>query len=239
MKKFAFIVLTLSFVVLTSRCTFTEDIDKLSKLATDSLSLVMGTPQFETGLQLEIKNAKTNDYIRDAEVTVTVTGKNAAYIYNNLGMKSSAYKSKFGIIHLIVDPTKTDSASMLNTPIEFDLQISAPGYNTVTQRFQFDQKVTDYRTINLIKLTDAPEGVVVASSPGFTSSGGNGSTSTTGTLALNGGEQELKIQPGVVLRDASGNAVTGTVTANVIYYDPASENAGEVFPGGLDAPVRE
>lgn len=237
MKKLTLILLTTSFVVLMSRCTFTEDIEKLTELATDSLSLVLGTPVFNTGLQLAIKNAKTNDYIEDAEVSVTVTGKDAAIVYNNLGIKSSAYKTKLGIIHLILDPTKIDSAAMLTTPKEFDMQISAPGYTSVTQRIQFDRKRTRILTVNLVKLNDAPEGVVVASSPGFVNSSASGSSTNTGTMALNGGEQQLKLEPGVVMRDATGAAVTGSVAANVVYYDPTANNAGSVFPGGLIATV--
>ncbi len=237
MKKLFLVVMTVSFVILNSRCTFTEDIDKLTNLATDSLSLVLGTPVFDTGLQLSIKNAKTNDYIEDAEVTVTVSGKDAAIVYNNLGIKSSAYKTKLGIIHLILDPTKIDSAAMLTTPKEFDMQISAPGYTSVTQRVQFESKTTQLQTVNLVKLNDAPEGVVVASASGFASSSASGSTTTTGVLPLNGGEQQLKLEPGVVLRDASGAAVTGTVAANVVYYDPTANNAESVFPGGLIATV--
>jgi len=237
MKKLLLVVMTISFVVLTSRCTFTEDIEKLSNLATDSLSLVLGTPVFDTGLQLSIKNAKTNDYIEDAEVTVTVTGKDAAIVYNNLGIKSSAYKTKLGLIHLILDPTKIDSAAMLTTPKEFDLQISAPGYTSVTNRVQFDQKNTRFQTVSLVKLNDAPAGVEVASAPGFASSSASGSTTTTAVLPMNGGEQLLSLAPGVVLRDATGAAVTGTVAANVVYYDPTANNAESVFPGGLIATV--
>jgi len=237
MRKLTLFFLTTSFVVMMSRCTFTEDIEKLTSLATDSLSLVLGTPVFDTGLQLAIKNAKTNDYIEDAEVTVTVTGKDAGIVYNNLGIKSSAYKTKLGIIHLILDPTKIDSAAMLTAPKEFDMQISAPGYTSVTQRIQFDRKRTRILTVNLIKLNDAPAGVVVASSPGFVNSSASGSSTNIGSLALNGGEQQLKLEPGVVMRDASGAAVTGTVTANVVYYDPSVNNAAAVFPGGLTATV--
>jgi hypothetical protein len=238
MKKLTLLFATLSLVVLTSRCTFADDIDKLTELATDSLSIVLGTPVFDTGLQLEIKNAKTNDYIEDAEVTVAVSGKDAAIVYNNLGIKSGTYKTKLGLMHLILDPTKTDSAAMLTTPKEFDLHISAQGYTSVTQRVQFNQKKMRLLTVSLVKLNDAPEGVVVASAPGFASSGATGSTTTTGTLALNGGEQQLKLEPGVVLRDASGAAVTGTVAANVVYYDPTADNANTVFPGGLNANVK-
>ncbi len=237
MRKLTLFFLTTSFVVLMSRCTFTEDIEKLTNLATDSLSLVLGTPVFDTGLQLTIKNAKTNDYIEDAEVTVTVTGKDAAIVYDNLGIKSAAYKTKLGLIHLILDPTKIDSAAMLTTPKEFDMQISAPGYTSVTQRIQFDRKRTRILNVNLVKLNDAPEGVVVASSPGFVNSSASGSSTNTGSLALNGGEQQLKLEPGVVMRDASGAAVTGTVTANVVYYDPSADNSASVFPGGLTSTV--
>ncbi|MDX9748934.1 MAG: hypothetical protein RBT57_10580 [Paludibacter sp.] len=238
MKKLTILLLTTFFVFLSSRCTFTDDIEKLTNLATDSLSLILGTPVFDTGLQLSLKNAKTNDYIEDEEVTVTVTGKDAGIVYNNLGIKSSAYKTKLGIIHLILDPTKTDSASMLTTPKEFDLQITAPGYTSVTQRVQFDRKTTRLVTVSLVKLDDAPEGVAVASSPGFANSSASGSTTNTGTLDLNGGDQQLKLEPGVVLLDATGGAVTGSVTANVLYYDPTADNASSVFPGGIDASVK-
>lgn len=116
MKKLTLIFATLSLVVLTSRCTFADDIDKLTELATDSLSLVLGTPVFDTGFQLEVKNAKSKDYIEDAEVSVSITGKNAGLVYNNLGIKSSVYKSKLGMLNFILDPTKIDTTAIPATP---------------------------------------------------------------------------------------------------------------------------
>ncbi len=238
MKKLTLIFATLSLVVLTSRCTFADDIDKLTELATDSLSLVLGTPVFDTGFQLEVKNAKSKDYIEDAEVSVSITGKNAGLVYNNLGIKSSVYKSKLGMLNFILDPTKIDTTAMKSTPLEFDLQISAPGYLPVTQRVQFQRKELRIISVNLVKLNDAPAGIAVSSAAAFASSNASGATTSTASVSMNGGGQVLTIEPGVVMRDAAGAAVSGTVAATIVYYDPASADAQQAFPGGYTAAAK-
>ncbi|MDP3443549.1 MAG: hypothetical protein Q8T08_11885, partial [Ignavibacteria bacterium] len=214
MKKISLGLLPLLFIVLTSRCTMADDIEKL-KGTVDSLQLVIGTPSFETGIHLDFINAKTTDYIDDAEIKVTVSGKNAADLYNNLGVKENPFLSRHGMMELIVDPRLVDTTAMKTTPLEFDLTVSVTGYNQGTQRVRLFGAGMEKYSIVLIKLDDTPAGISASNTTNFASAGSNGKTTQQNSVNMNAGQQSISIGAGVGLKDAAGNPVSGTVAASV------------------------
>jgi hypothetical protein len=233
MRKLFLGLLPVLLIVLTSRCTLAEDIEKL-KGAIDSLNLVVSTPSFETGIHLEFINGKTKDYVNDAKIEVTVSGQNAAYVYNNLGIKENPFTTGLGLMELVIDPRQVDTTTMKTSPLVVDLTITADGYNPVTQRVRLFSEGMKKYSITMIKLNDAPEGVTVASKTNFISASINGKTLTPSTVTMNSGEQSISIAPGVTLKDENGKPVTGAITASVVYFDPVSQEAQDAFPGGLN-----
>lgn len=233
MKKLFFGILPVLFVVLTSRCTLAEDIEKLTGVA-DSLQLVVGTPKFETGVHLEFRNGKTNSYVDETDVEVRVSGKNAGDVYNNLGMKETPYITKLGILELIINPAKVDTAAMRTNPLEFEVTVTASGYNPVTQRVRLFGKGMEKVAITMIKLSDTPDGVTAQQASTFAVAGLTGTTVLPSTITMNGGDQNVRLGAGVRLKDAAGNPVSGTVSATVVYFDPSSQDAQDAFPGGLN-----
>lgn len=232
MRKLIFGLLPLLFIGLTSRCTLAEDLEKL-KGAVDSLQLVIGTPSFETGVHLDFINAKTKNYINEVEVKVTVSGINSQDVYNNLGVRENPFLSRHGMMELIIDPRKVDTTAMKTTPVDFNVTVEASGYNSVTQRVKLFGAGMEKIAITMIKLTDAPAGISAKSTTSFTSTNSAGRTTTPSVMSMNSGQQAVSIGTGVVMRDAAGNPVTGTVAANVVYFDPTSQAAQDAFPGGL------
>lgn len=233
MKKLILGLLPVLFIVLTSRCTLADDIEKL-KGAVDSLQLVIGTPSFETGVHLDFINAKTKNYVDETEVKVTVTGTHAQDVYNNLGVRENPFLSHHGMMELIIDPRKVDTTAMKTTPFEFDVTVAATGYNSVTQRVKLYGAGMEKISITLIKLNDAPAGISASANSNFVGTNSSGNTNQQSTINMNAGQQSVTIGAGVGLRDASGNPVTGTVAANVVYFDPTSQTAQDAFPGGLN-----
>lgn len=232
MKKLLLGLLPVLCILLTSRCTLAEDIEKLQG-AVDSLGIVIGTPTFETGVYLDFINAKSKNYVDEVEIKVNVTGTDGQYVYNNLGVREDQFLSRIGMMELVIDPRKVDSVSMLTTPLEFNVTVQAEGYNPVTQKIKLFKPGMQMTAITLVKLDDAPEGISASVTNNFVGTNSSGRTTQKGEITMNSGEQSITINEGVVMRDEAGNPVTGTIAASAVFFDPLSQAAQDAFPGGL------
>lgn len=224
-----FVIFTLLFL---SRCTIADDIQQL-KNAVDSLQIIVGTPEFNTLVHLEFVDAKSKAYLADKSVIVSVSGKDAAMVFNNIGEKKSQYEAKLGILDLILDPSQIDTVKIKTTPVEFDVTIKAAGFSDVTKKIYFNNTKRQTINIPMINLTDAPAGVKVDSKINFVATGADGKTTQKATITLDAGKQLVEIPAGVVLKDKDGNKITGPVSSQIIFFDPLSPAAQEAIPGGL------
>lgn len=218
--------------VFFSRCTLTEDISSIKK-SVDSLQIVVGTPKFNTNIHFEFVDAKTGLFIKNSDVSVVVSGKDASSIYNNIGQKKSSYASKMGFVDLVVDPHKVDSVAIQTTPIEFVVSASVNGYLSASQKVAINKASRQNFRIKLIKMDSAPEGVSVAVNNSFAVSGSDGKIQNSSTQSLNTGKQTIVIPKDVVLKDANGTPVTGTLKSEIVFFDPASPTAQNAIPGSL------
>jgi len=199
----------------------------------DSLKISIGSPQFNALVHLEFVDAKTMEYIQ-GNATVTLSGKNAADIYNNIGQRSESFTTMIGMLDLVVDPHKVDTNTIKDNPVEFQVSASLAGYASITQKVFVHENKTKSIVISLIKLSNAPSGVSVAQNTNFATSSPEGQVLQISGESMNSGNQTITIPAGVILKDASGNPVSGTVSSQVIYFDPTSEDAQQAIPGGLD-----
>lgn len=234
-KPIMYLVLILT-PILFSKCTITEDLGKLQD-SIDSLKINIGTPEFNALVHIEFIDAKTKAYMSDG-VKVTLSGKNAADIYNNIGERSATYTSIIGMLDLVVDPHKVDTNTIQTNPVEFDVNTSVTGYANVTQKVIMSENKVKSVTISLIKLSDAPQGVSVNQKSNFTTSASDGKVLQTATASMNAGSQTVEIPAGVVLKDAAGKPMSGTVSSQIIYFDPTSTDAQAAIPGGLDVSAK-
>lgn len=218
--------------VFFSKCTLTEDIASLKK-SVDSLQIIVGTPQFNTLVHFEFIDAKTKQFIKSSDVSVVVSGKDASLIYNNIGQKKSTYLSKMGFVDLVVDPHKADSASLKVTPLEFIVSANVDGYLSASQKVTINKASRLNVRIQLIKMDAAPVGVSVAVNNNFTSTGANGKTLASSTQTMNAGKQAVVIPKDVILKDASGTPITGTLKSEIVFFDPTSADAQSAIPGTL------
>ncbi len=226
------VFLVLFTLLFFSRCTIGDDIQQL-KNTVDSLQIIVGTPEFNTLVHLEFVDAKTKAYISNKSVSVSVAGKDAAMVFNNIGEKKAQYQSKLGIMDLILDPSQIDSVKMKTTPVEFDVTIKVEGYSNVTKKIYFNNAKKQFVTIPLINLTEAPTGVKVDVKTNFVATGSDGKTTQKATVSLDGGKQIVEIPSGVVLKDKDGNKLTGAISSQIIFFDPQSPTAQQSIPGGL------
>lgn len=230
MKK-GLLVLPLLLIFLFSRCNFTEDMKTLQG-AFDSLQVVVGTPQFNTSVVLQFFDAKTEALIRDKKISVTISGKNATDVYSNIGIRETVFSTTLGLLPLVIDPKVVDTVAIKTTPIEFDVVISVDGYLTSTQRVAIREARRNNVIIRLLNLSDTPQGVSVVVNPSFAAASSTGQVSTPASQSINGGSQTATIPAGTVLKDVSGNPVTGTVKSQIVFFDASSGAAQNAIPGG-------
>lgn len=233
MRKAFFLFFPLLFIFMFSRCNIAEDIKNLQG-AIDSLQIVISTPEFNTLVKVEFIDAKTDEYISGKTINAKVSGKNANDVYSNLGTRETTYTTSHGLMMLVIDPKAVDSVAMKTTPIEFDLVVTADGYLSTTQRVMLYEAKLNTVTIKLTNITNAPQGVSVSVNNSYAVAGVTGQTVAPAVQTMNLGKQTVTVPAGVVLKDASGNPVTGTVKSEIVYYDPVSESAQNAFPGGTN-----
>ncbi len=222
--------------LLFSMCNPVEELKTMKDTLTDSLKIVVATPEFKTFIHFEFVDAKTGDYLYSGtqNVSVKVTGKDANNVYNTLGEGLDTYKSLRGMLDLVIDPHFVDSVAMKTNPIEFLVNASYPGYSDYSKKVFISENEVSTVKIALVNLSDAPEGVSVNTNANFATAGSDGKVANTSVATLNGGSTSVEVPKDIILKDANGNVVSGTVKSEIVFYNPAKDGALNAFPGGLD-----
>lgn len=208
----------LSTILLLTNCTFKDDINEL-KDSIDDFTVYLTTPAFDTGVHFEFVDARTNEIIDNKEVTVTVSGEDAALIYNNIGSKQETYTSNWGTLDLIVDPHKADSASLATKPVQFTVTASLAGYTTETQAVSIYDKSMQTVRIFLINKNNPPEGVLFAETEVAVTTTADGKLTQDLTFEVGGGAAQT------IAQRLKGAVVSGGFTLTI--------PAGTQFIGAL------
>ena len=230
--------------ILFSKCTMTNDLGEI-KSSLDSLKIFIGTPQFITQSHLQFVDAATNLPIEDQDVKVSISGRDAALMYNNMGAQLSEYTGKWGLLDLVVDPHKVDTAALRTNPIEFVITPTMAGYVGDPQLVLISNPNTNYVIVPMINLSAPPAGYYNSTNVivGKTNSNGQISGSTPislaprqfskgslsyarqfskGSLSYIGGVYQLWFLDNTTLLDASGNTLVGDISCDL--YSGGSGN---------------
>ena len=212
--------------MLFSKCTLSQDLDKLQSILKDSVQIYVGTPQFNTLAHIQFVDAATNLPIEDKDVKVTIFGKDAASMYNNMGKQMSEYTSKWGMLDLVVDPHKTSGSNLSSNPLEFIVTPKLDGYVGDPQKAILLNSGTNTVTISMVNLSAPPAGYYNSMSNVFvgkTNSNGQISGSTQISQAprkISNGSFSADIygrtfnfwfQDNTTLLDSLGNTLVGEV----------------------------
>ncbi len=218
MKKVFYYFLLFLFSFVTFSC---DDNDEGGVKNSDEITIT--TKSYETYLHFEFINAKTGEYLTQEKVTITVLGKDANSVYDNIGVNEDEYTTEVGMFDLVVDPAKTTS--------DFIVKASANGYSDYYYRARINEtKFTPIR-IPMVSLSNLPEGVSKAEEKITIPS--DGKIKETISISLNSANT-VKIPEGTTFKDASGNVISGNVESKILFYDPSKEAASYAFPGGLN-----
>ena len=229
----------LSTILLLTNCTFKDDINEL-KENIDDFTVYLTTPEFNTGVHFEFVDARTNEIIDDKDVTVTISGQDAALVYNNIGSKQESYTSNWGTLDLIVDPHKADSASLATTPIQFTFTASLEGYSSKTQAVTIQSTNKQKVRVPLNNLNTPPEGVVFAETQVAVTTGADGKLSESVTVEI-GGEAALTMAQRIAGGIIPAPMLELTIPQNTSFQGPdrqAIRNVlGLIFRAEIEQPV--
>ncbi|MGR5341965.1 hypothetical protein ACPV50_18785 [Vibrio astriarenae] len=153
--------------------------------------------------------------------------------------------------------TRTNASSP--DPISLDLVVQVPGYFTTGQTITMpaESEVLEagagFTALTLTPLAPESEDIAITAGEEKGEANEKGEVAEeivistpipeagdTNETAVAGGTVEMTIPASTTLTDSEGNAVTGTITANVVYFSNEPEGTGDLtdsallaFPGGL------
>ncbi|TCK84936.1 hypothetical protein [Albibacterium bauzanense] len=194
---------------------------------------------FELNVSTDVIHYTTLIQVKDAnggsvgnDITVTITGRDAASIYNLAGEKQFALSS--GILGLGVTPYADPTAG---NNIQFTVVLSGAGYVTqnVPVTINYNQ-FESVKTVTLLKPANPPVDGIVESIT-TTALVNNATASpivlTTGSGDIGKQSVNIEIASGTQFLDAAGTVITGaSLRSSVTLFDPSEETALAVFPGG-------
>ncbi|OHD05411.1 MAG: hypothetical protein A2086_14055 [Spirochaetes bacterium GWD1_27_9] len=177
-----------------------------------------------------IVDSATNQPINQA-INVTFSGQDKSIAEKFSGAVNGVLKVNTGIVSFNIEK------EILST-LDFTVVVNADKYissskriNSITSSGKLDFQVS------LVNIEKTPQGVnVVQKSIGTADT--SGKTVSDASLSTNTNESvssqaSITLLKDTIVKDASGDILTGSLKATVGYFSPTSENALSSFPGGL------
>jgi hypothetical protein len=156
--------------------------------------------------------------------TVTLSGPGAASLYDADAKKN--FKVVEGRIGICIRRGTNPSSS---NPIRFVLSIDAPGYLSKSQEYTLTSIMPTNNTITLVNVNDLPSAASKKDTAISVPSTGivNALEIKTATTASKTEEAKITLPAGTKFLDASGNPVSGNITASILHtqFKDSTNNA--------------
>lgn len=187
-----------------------------------------------------IVDAKTGVPL-DSPIQVSIQGKDASRTVTFDGKALTTYTAPKGDLFIGLKGTVPTSA----TPAELRVIVNAEGYVASSTNLSLKQALNDPFTIRLVKIAATPTGVsakvddMVASAAGALTADKVIQVTTPASASMASMGMTVAFTAGTVLQDSKGQAVAGKITIAVVAYSGQSQEALQVFPGSVNAPVEK
>lgn len=218
--------------MLFSKCTLTEDLNKLGS-SLDSVKVMIGSPEFKNTIHFEFVDAKTKEYITGKVLSLKVTGNGKLNVFDNIGNQAESYTTSNGILDLVVDP-HIDSAYLAANPLRVNVTPTIDGYLSQTQQVEVSYQRVKNVIVSLVSLTGSnPVGVKVSTqnlAPSFDS---QGKTTSSIVQQIDGLNTTIELQQGTTLKSTTGAVLKGTVSSQVVYFSPKDPATQAIIQGSL------
>jgi hypothetical protein len=166
-------------------------------------------------------------------VNAQITGRDSEGVMDITGVQhqSMQYASQRGMLGLALLPNSSFTPSLSN-PISFNVVGNVSGYLATSQKVTLVASGRNQIRVNMVRLDNPPEGVTVSRETGV-SSAIAGRVENPATVQTPGGRARVEMPAGIVLRDAGGEPLSGSLDMTVVHFDNTVEEALASFPGGL------
>lgn len=163
-------------------------------------------------------------------ITITVSGKDSASIYEISGKKNFIVKD--GCISLGIDPGRVITEA---DPAECILTISAPGYLSASQPLSFAPDLKQQIiAVNLIKAENPPAGVsVVQKTASLNKNVLNAEFSAETPLANKHESVKVTFEKGTDFRWGGSELKGKLLILSLLHFDARQPSSLQAFPGGL------
>jgi hypothetical protein len=167
-----------------------------------------------------------------SDVTVTLRDE-AGRLLNNTrdgsGKAKSTFTVKQGVLAFAVEKPYF--------PMVVVVVAEADGYIGASAKVRLTQAGTSSFEVNLPNISSPPAGTAVAVQQIGTADASGRLTAaaslSTPAESTSGGTASVSIPAGTVIRTASGEALTGALTATAMYFNNSADTSLEAFPGGF------
>ncbi|KQC02674.1 hypothetical protein AQF98_03615 [Pedobacter sp. Hv1] len=181
---------------------------------------------------VDAKTGALLDVNGNEKIKISIYGKNAADVVDNLGGKNLGTASGFLAVALNEGVLPSTTA-----PTEFTIHATANGYLPADVQAVLVQEGHRHFIVSMVKVNDTPDGVSAKQGalPAVPSSGVTvGSTTfAPSPVAATGTTASVNIPAGTKLMDKDNAAVSGNVSYTLAYFNPINNKAKENFPGGM------
>jgi hypothetical protein len=195
---------------------------------TDDLDIIVNSDVIRYNVLVQVDNANGG---QPNDLQISVSGKDAAHIYDAAGNKDLIINN--GIISLGVHPKNEPTE---NSPIEFNVKLSGPGYisSTVPVTITKDN-FNQVRNVKMVKLTQAPPTVVVKTQTATLTNGTSATPITVTSPATTATPVATKIEvpANTQFLTQTGTPITGgSINLSVVNFNTQSTDIAKLFPGG-------
>ena len=206
----------------------------------DGVNLIINYDLIQTYINIQFVDASTGDLIGQSDntqVKVIITGLNADAVLDNTGISKNEFYSTNGFLGLGLNPN-SEYVPTVSNPIKFTVVATLNGYISTSKTFTIGKEGTYNDKIVMTNISNPPDGVIVKEEKSI----GNllsGIVQEEISVETQGGEVSIKIPGGTVIKDGSGNPLTGSLDITLVYFSNLEDASLAAFPGGLMTQVNQ
>lgn len=205
----------------------------------EGIKVILDTRERETTVSVIFRDAATNEPIgfsNGETVTITFTGPDSDQFIDLLNRDRSEFESRRGFVSFAIRDGRTPS---LNNPIEVVALVSSSSGNFLptSQRLFISSTGSNAVEIQMVNRQGLPQGVNGGATDALTAVTPDAGTANEVLINRDQlGAQTpllLSIPEGTRFFNASGTAVSGTLTAEMYHFNHKDQTSLQSFPGGL------
>lgn len=208
----------------------------------DGAKLIVNYDILKTFINVQFQDAATGNLIGfndNTQVTVIITGNDADAVLDNTGVSKDSYNSSNGFLGLALNPN-TEFVPSSSNPIKFTLVAKLDGFIATSKSMTITEEGTYNVKMVMTDISNPPPGVVVQEEKGVGNlEAGSGTVMEEIGVKTQGGELEIIIPEGTVIKDGNGDPLEGSLDVTLVYFDNLTDESLAAFPGGLMTRVNQ